>query len=173
MNQQEDAPTAIRRRRRRGLRALPLAAVACMPLALLASGAAAKGHGKSKGPVKGATYTGTTSEMETLSFKVSTSGRDVLSLTTDIGYDGACGQGGGPGFDVDVKSIAIEKGGKFSAKTTGVFPSSTLKVEPMKLKVTGTIDGATASGSVAEVGGKCKAPASGNPYSETFTAKAP
>src|SRR5690349_20463029 len=55
------------------------------------------------GPVKGATYAGgagrepgTFRAGEAVTFRVARNGTHVLNFTTKLGYNGKCGQGGGP-----------------------------------------------------------------------------
>ncbi|HEY1689244.1 MAG TPA: hypothetical protein VGF95_10320 [Solirubrobacteraceae bacterium] len=148
----------------RSLRMLPLVLLACAPLILAATA-------KAKGAAKGASFLGQTSETEPISFKTSANGKQILSFATYVTYDGNCGQGGGPAFEIRPKSIAIHNG-KFAVKTLAGIEDTGIKVEPIKVTIKGTISGRKASGTIAEIGGHCT-PANGkNPYSETFTVSA-
>jgi len=124
-----------------------------------------------KALVKSAAYKGTNSERGPVTFEVSKNGRRIQAFTTELGYNGKCGQGGGPGYEIKVASIAIGDGGKFAASTKGRFPGAGVK--PVTVKIKGRIVGARASGSVREPGNTCATPHKGTlPYSETFTATA-
>jgi hypothetical protein len=138
-----------------------------------ATGALAASHSKHAKHATPGSYSGATSKPGgvPVTFAVSANGKKVLSFKTQIGYDGKCGQGGGPGFEVKVKSMAITASGAFSATVTGTFPVAAAKVKPVKIKVSGHISGSAASGVVFEPGDTCSNDSHANPYSETFTAK--
>lgn len=128
-----------------------------------------------KAPVKGGHYTGATGGLGStpVSFGVSANGKRVVKFTTRLGYNGKCGQGGGPSYEIKLAAIPI-RGGRFSATTKGTLSGTAVVVKPVTVKVTGRISGRSASGSVVEPGAlRCKAPHKGvNPYAETFTAQA-
>jgi hypothetical protein len=133
----------------------------------------ATGAAVAKAPTKG-NYQGLTSERTAVTFKVSSGGKRVLNFSTSLGYNGKCGQGGGPGFEIKVKSMRVSHG-KFAAATEGTLTGALVVVKPIKVKVSGRISGKKASGTVAETGGKnqCTTLNKGaNPYSATFTASA-
>lgn len=139
-------------------------------LAFTASALAAKSHNN---PVKGATYRGTTSEQLPVTFKVAKNGKRIQGLTTRLGYDGNCGQGGGPSYEIKVSSITIRAGGKFLATTRGTLSGTPIPVKPITVKVSGRISGRSASGKVFQPRNICAAPNKGKlAYSETFTAAA-
>jgi hypothetical protein len=151
-------------------RSLLVSVLACALLALTANAIAAK---SSKAPVKGATYTGSTSERVPVTFKVAKNGKRIQGFTTRLGYNGQCGQGGGPSFEIKIASIAIRAGGKFAASTKGTFSGATVHVPPIAVKVSGRIAGRSAGGAVFEPGKPCTTLHKGKlPYSETFTATA-
>ena len=107
-------------------------------------------------------YFGTTSEHGTVTLKVVAHGPAITSFKSSLGYDGKCGQGGGPDFNVDVSRIAIGKGGKFSKWATLRAPGNS---------EVGVVSG-KASGSRAT--GKIVAYLVGKPnpcYTETFSAR--
>jgi hypothetical protein len=137
-------------------------AVAAVALALLAAGAL----GSVK---KGATYRGATSEHETVTFKVSSNGRNVLGFTTRLGYNGKCGEGGGPSYAIHAASIKLRRDGRFQATTTG-----TLGPNVATVTIIGRISGKKAGGVVEKAGLRCSAgPYPGaNGYRETFLATA-
>jgi hypothetical protein len=144
-----------------------------LPVCLLfagATGALAASHSKHATP---GSYSGVTSKPGgvPVTFTVSANGKKVLSFSTQLGYDGKCGQGGGPGYEVKVKSMAITANGAFSATVKGTFPVAAAKVKPVKVKVSGHISGGAASGVVFVPGDKCSNNSHENPFSETFTAK--
>ncbi len=134
-------------------------------LALAAAAVAAK-------PLKRASYSGTTSEQTRVTFKVSRSGKQIEAFNARLGYNGHCGQGGGPSYDVLVHTIEIGHGGKFSTTTKAAL-KGVPSVKPVTVKVSGRISGRSANGSIVEPGNHCSAPHAGVlPYSETFTARA-
>ncbi|HTU87320.1 MAG TPA: hypothetical protein VMF57_17195 [Solirubrobacteraceae bacterium] len=107
-------------------------------------------------------YFGTTSEHGTVALKVVAHGPAITSFKSSLGYDGKCGQGGGPDFNVSVSRIAIGKGGKFSKRTTLKLASNhTVGV------VSGKASGSRVTGKI--VGYLVNKP---NPcYTETFSAR--
>jgi hypothetical protein len=144
-----------------------------LAFALLVLGASATAAKSPKAPVKGATYTGSTSEQIPVTFGVAKSGRRIQGFTTRLGYNGQCGQGGGPSYEIKVRSMGIGAGGKFAATTKGTLSNVAIHVKPVKVKITGRIAGRTASGTVFEPGNPCTTLHKGKPaYSETFTAAA-
>ncbi|MGH2886353.1 MAG: hypothetical protein ACRDPA_27260, partial [Solirubrobacteraceae bacterium] len=46
------------------------------------------------------TYSGTTSEHQPVTLKVVSNGDAITNFNTLLGYNGKCGQGGGPGYHV-------------------------------------------------------------------------
>jgi hypothetical protein len=122
-------------------------------------------------PVRNGTYRGLTARGANVTFKVSANGKKVLGFTTILGYDGKCGQGGGPAWTVKVSSMALKSNGGFSGTGSGTL--SVLK--PVTIKVAGRIKGRNASGTVEEPAAfHCQTgPNKGaNAYATTFTAKA-
>lgn len=145
-------------------------ALACVLLgAATAVALAAKSHSHAKHAEPGS-YSGTTSKPGEVpvTFKVSANGKHILQFSTSLGYDGKCGQGGAPSYEVKVASMAISSKGTFAAVTKGTFPVKSVK--PIKVKVSGRISGGTASGRVFKPGAHCSATNKANPFSETFTA---
>jgi hypothetical protein len=120
------------------------------------------------------TYSGTTSEKGTVSFIVTTDGKDVVTFTTSDGYNGGCkfhgGAGGMKNFSVSVALIPLSASGNF----TGTVKESN---KPFKgsttIQIKGRIDGSHATGTLDVPGDKCGSGAA-NPsaplYRETFTA---
>jgi hypothetical protein len=112
-----------------------------LPLSLaLATVAMAAG----KAP-KAGTYEGTSSEKGPVTLRVAKGGVAVVSFKTAIGYDGKCGQGGGPGFEPQVTNAPIKKG-RFSATVT--FKGEVPSIPSKKGKVTGRFSGSTVTGTV-------------------------
>jgi hypothetical protein len=144
-------------RKRRTSRAAALALLLSLALASVALAAG-------KAP-KAGTYEGTSSEKGPVALKVAKGGGAVVSFKTAIGYDGKCGQGGGPGFEPKVTHAPIKKG-RFSATVTfkGVVPSIPSKTG----KVTGRFSGGTVTGTVVIPSLKDKAGCLA--YSETYSA---
>lgn len=138
-------------------RAIALALLLSLALASVAFAA-------SKAP-KAGTYEGTSSEKGPVTLKVSKGGAAVVSFTTAIGYDGKCGQGGGPGFEPKVTNAPIKKG-RFSATVT--FKGEVSSVGSKTGKVTGKFSGGKVTGTVVIPSLKnstgCLA------YSETYSA---
>ncbi len=114
--------------------------------------------------IKSGTYTGQTSERISVTLRIR--GHTLKSLKTEIGYDGKCGQGGGPGYTIDAKNITIGKHGKFSAHIKLFGPVASVKTDPGTL--TGTASGNQVHGRITDTRiaklSKCDA------YTETFTA---
>jgi hypothetical protein len=138
--------------------------LACMLGALLLCGV-----GVAVAAVKAGTYTGITSEKEKISFKVSSDRRHILGFTVYLGYNGKCGQGGGPSFKVKTGSIALTSHGSFTLKTKAAGPVASVK--PVPVRISGRISGRRASGNVVDLSAfKCSNGA--NPYAESFTAQA-
>jgi hypothetical protein len=124
------------------------------------------------GPAKGATYRGATGKPgnNPISFKVARDGRHVTGLSTHLGYDGKCGQGGGPNFEVRASSITLKGNGRFSRVVT-----ATLGPFKVKIQIAGRIKGRKATGTIEEVpANTCKGPPNdgANAYFETFSATA-
>lgn len=134
-----------------------------------ASGYAATATIASANVAKAGAYSGTTSESEPVSFTVAAGGTSVSALKASLGYNGKCGQGGGPGFAIDVAKASLSKSGTFTATTTGTAGSA-----KGAITIDGTISGGSAHGTIIEPKPyfTCRAPNQKvNPYSETFTAK--
>jgi hypothetical protein len=125
---------------------------------LTAAGALAVANAKT------GSYSGTTSEKQTVTFKITGGGKTISNFSTFLGYNGTCGQGGGPAYQAKASRIAIGRGGRFSKKVTLAFA-------PAHIKAPGRISG-TAKGS--SVHGKVVQYLHGKPnkcYTETFTAR--
>jgi len=99
-------PRGIVRRRR-------LAAALGAGVVLAAAGAASAANHVTTG-----SYSGTTSERIAVTFKVASGGHAITNFKTQIGYNGKCGQGGGPGYNVVISRIEISPSGSFSKRTT-------------------------------------------------------
>jgi hypothetical protein len=158
-------------------RVLRLALVRHRPLALASLCALLAGFAGvafAGAPVKSGSYSGVSSEKGLVSFKVSANGKRILNFVTSLGYNGKCGQGGGPGYEIKAGQITIHANGKFAATVKGRLPSASVQVKPITVKLSGHISGKRAQGSVAQVGFfPCTTVHKGaNPYSETFTASA-
>jgi hypothetical protein len=107
-------------------------------------------------------YFGTTSEHGTVTFKVVTHGPAITSFKSSLAYNGKCGQGGGPDFNVNVSRITIGTGGKFSKRTTLKLFKTTAAGQ-----VSGKASGSRVTGKILEfVGGKPN-----KCYTETFSAE--
>ena len=138
--------------RRRGVVVLLGAVVAL----LAASAAFAANH------VTTGSYAGTTSERLAVTLKVVSGGHAITNFKTQLGYNGKCGQGGGPEYNVVISRIEIPASGKFSARTT-------LKLLQFHApgEVAGTASGTKVTGKVEQfLHGKVN-----KCYVETFTAR--
>ena len=152
----------------RGTLVVLVGVIVVVGLSVLAVTPLALGAGK---PPAAGKYTGKTSEGGggQLSFTVSANKKEITAFTSQVGYNGKCGQGGGPTFTFEVKSMAIGKGGAFSATVQGADNATKTAI-----KISGSIAKKAAHGSIATVKPwfKCQAPNQAtNPYSETFSAK--
>jgi hypothetical protein len=154
----------------RGIRGAVRASTVCLAFVLttlvLATAAAAK--------PAGGTYSGTTSEKGTVSFIVTSDGKDVVTFTTSDGYNGGChfhgGAGGMKNFTVNVALIPLSASGNFTGsvkESNKPFKGSTT------IQIKGRINGSHASGTLDVPADKCGSGAA-NPsaplYRETFTA---
>jgi hypothetical protein len=136
-----------------GRRRLTLALVGCIALAMASTALAAS--------VSTGSYSGTNSEHQTVTFKIVSGGAALTNFKSGLGYNGKCGQGGGPDFNVKVSRIAIGAGGKFAKKTTLKLFSTHAPGE-----VSGTAHGSRVTGKIVEfLNGKAN-----KCYTETFSA---
>lgn len=142
------AGTASRIRRSIGLAACAGLATAAVALASVSTGS----------------YSGTTSEGTAVTLKVVSHGAAITSFKTSIGYNGKCGQGGGPGLTASIARISVGHDGKFSQKTTLTLKSAHIRDPGV---VSGKALGRTVTGKVVQLikgkPNKC--------YTETFTAR--
>ncbi len=99
-------------------------------------------------------YSGTTTEHGVVTFTVTK--HAVLHFTVQDGNNGGCnfagGVGGIPTYSVTIKSMAISRSGRFSARVTksnAPFPGSAV------IAVTGRFTRSTAFGTVTAIGKTC------------------
>jgi hypothetical protein len=114
-------------------------------------------------------YSGTTSEHQPVTFTVAANRKSVRNFTSEVGYNGKCGQGGGPGFEFDIASMTLTAANTFTA--TVVAADNAVK---STLQISGKISGKSATGTILAPKPyfTCSAPNQKvNPYSATFTAK--
>lgn len=149
---------ALARRRRVG------AVLATSAASLLALAAVALAAGRA--PRTGL-YSGSSSEREPVTLTVKKVHRRlaVVSVSTTIGYDGKCGQGGGPGFMPVVRDARI-KHGRFSATVT--FKGEVSSIPSKKGTVTGRFSAGKVKGTIGLPGLKLKNGC--QPYVETYHA---
>jgi hypothetical protein len=138
-------------------------AVAAVAVTALAGGALAQAASKTV-PVKAGSYSGTSSESAAVTFSIT--GRAIGKFKTTIGYNGKCGQGGGPGFTILANGVAIASNGTFSKKITLVGPVKSVPNHSGKL--TGKVSGTTVTGSIIDE--TLNKPGQCNGYTETFSA---
>ncbi len=113
-------------------------------LVSLACAVATASAAGSKGPVKGAKYSGFVGPGFPMSFRVAANGQDVDHLV--VSFLETCSPGGGtvaPKFHF--KTLKI-RGGKFSGSSTDHFGKTASDV----LKINGTFDGHKATGTVRD-----------------------
>jgi hypothetical protein len=115
--------------------------------------------------VKSGAYSGTTSEKQAVTFTIS--GHTLSNFKTEIGYNGHCGQGGGPGYTITVKRVRIHANGAFLAKITLVGPVAAVKSAPGTLQ--GKASGGKVTGKIVDTSSYFT-PGTCNGYTETFTA---
>jgi hypothetical protein len=114
-------------------------------------------------PLSTGKYFGSNSENGQVTFKVVSHGTALTNFKSTLGYNGKCGQGGGPGYNVKIARIAIPTSGKFTKKTT---------LRLLTFHAPGEVTGKV-SASGFEVKGKIIQFLHGKPnkcYTETFTA---
>jgi hypothetical protein len=98
--------------------------------------------------VKAGKYSGSTSEGGTVTLTISRGGRAVTHFHAEIGYNGKCGQGGGPGLTAAPSSIPIGRRGIFNEPVRLILRAGSLDInDPGRVlgkvsgsKVTGTIE---------------------------------
>jgi hypothetical protein len=130
---------------------------------LAAATAALAGAAVADAAVTPGNYSGVTSERIPVTFTVV--GHTLRNFKTQIGYNGKCGQGGGPGYTIDVAKVTGKGHGKFSATITLKGPVAA--VPNRKAKLTGTASGSKVTGTITGQGftfNGC------NGYTETFAA---
>ena len=137
--------------------------------ALVRVGATPAAQGSSK-PPKSGKYVGKSSGAAAgpVSFTVSAGGKKITSFTGTLGYNGKCGQGGGPNFTFKVPAMTIATNGSFSGATQGKDNAAKGTIQ-----IRGIISKQSAHGTILEPKPffACHAPdRKVNPYSETFTA---
>jgi hypothetical protein len=93
---------------RGALRALPAALLALLVCGAVLAMASAKA-GK---------YVGLTSEGGPVTLTVAAGGKTITHFHAVLGYNGKCGQGGGPGLTAAPVSMTIGAGGGFSKNVT-------------------------------------------------------
>jgi hypothetical protein len=137
-------------------------AVAAVTATALAGAAFAQAAGAPVS-VKAGSYAGTSSESVAVTFSIT--GRAIGKFKTTIGYNGKCGQGGGPGYSILANGVNIASNGTFSKKITLVGPVKSVPNAPGML--TGKVSGTTVTGRIVDTK---LATSSCNGYTETFTA---
>ena len=117
----------------------------------------------------GVTYSGKSSQSQASTLSVSKNGHSVASLKTAVSYDGLCGKRSSPTFTISASNAAIQSNGSFAVAAVAKASKSSIHV-----LVTGTFQGKTVSGTIAETGTQAHCPSPrqvDNPYLATFTLK--
>ena len=134
---------------------------------VLSAAAAAEAAARTVNVTSG-NYAGKTSERGAVTFKVAH--RRIIGFLTYDGYNGSCGQGGGPGFKISItkRSIPINAAGKFS---TGITLQGPVRSVPNDIgTLSGSVAGSRVTGKIVNLTQEhhtvCK-----HGYNETFTAK--
>jgi len=141
--------------------------VAVALVALVMSAAVAEAAVKTV-PVVSGNYAGKTSERGAVTFKIAK--RQIVGFLAYDGYNGTCGQGGGPGFKISItkRNIPINAAGKFSTGITLQGPDRSVPNDVGTL--TGTAAGSRVTGKIVNLTQEhhtvCK-----QGYNETFTAQ--
>jgi hypothetical protein len=114
------------------------------------------------GAVKAGKYTGATSEGGSVTLTVAGNRKTIVHFNATLGYNGKCGQGGGPGLTAAPASISIGAGGNFSKNVT--LSLGNIVHDPGR--VFGKVSGSKVTGTVEQfLNGKVN-----KCYVETFTA---
>jgi hypothetical protein len=147
--------------KRRGSR---LTRIACRAARLSAATLAAMlilGGALALGALRAGGYVGRTSEQRPVTFTV-THGR-IAHFKAELGYNGQCGQGGGPDLTAAPPAIAVGRGGRFAVSVR--LKLGTLVNDPGRIE--GRASHSTVTGKVIQL-------LDGKPnrcYTETFTAR--
>ena len=147
--------TAVNFLLRGARRALPAALAALLLCGAVLAAAA----------VKAGKYAGTTSEGGPVTLTIASSKKTITHFNAVLGYNGKCGQGGGPGLTAAPAAIAIGQGGRFSKEVRLTLHAAASLNEPGR--VFGKVSGSKVTGTIEQflhgAVNKC--------YVETFTAK--
>jgi hypothetical protein len=115
--------------------------------------------------VKSGSYIGSTSEGGTVTLTISRGGRAVTHFHAEIGYNGKCGQGGGPGLTAAPSSIPIGRRGSFNEPVRLILRAGSLSINDPG-RVLGKVSGSTITGTIEQyLKGKVN-----KCYVESFTA---
>ena len=116
--------------------------------------------------VKAGKYSGTTSEGGTVTLTVAANKKTITHFNAVIGYNGKCGQGGGPGLTVSPAKLTIAKNGSFSSKVTLSLSHIANPIHDPG-RVFGKVSGSKVTGTIEQfLRGKVN-----KCYVETFTAR--
>jgi hypothetical protein len=113
--------------------------------------------------VKAGKYSGVTSEGGPVTLTVGANKTTITHFSATLGYNGKCGQGGGPGLTAAPASLTIGAGGTFGKD----LPLSLANGEHDPGRVSGKVSGSTVTGTIAQfLHGKVN-----KCYVETFSAQ--
>ncbi|HSZ13350.1 MAG TPA: hypothetical protein VK790_04875 [Solirubrobacteraceae bacterium] len=115
--------------------------------------------------VKVGKYSGTTSEGGPVTLTVAANKKTITHFNAVLGYNGKCGQGGGPGLTAAPASLPIAKNGGFARSVTLSLTGIANPIHDPG-RVFGKVSGSTVTGTIEQfLGGKVN-----KCYVETFTA---
>jgi hypothetical protein len=94
---------------------------------------------------RGGRYAGKTSEGGTATLTISPNGRTITHFKAVLGYNGKCGQGGGPGLTAAPARISIGADGRFTKNVTltlanAIHDPGRVFGRASGAKVTGTVE---------------------------------
>ena len=120
-------------------------------------------------PPQSGNYSGKTnnSDKGPVTFTYSAAKNEITHFKSQLGYNGACGQGGGPNYTFTVAVIKLTKSHTFSTTVQGMDNAAKAAI-----RITGSISGTSAHGVIATVKPSLCAPPnqSKSGYTEAFSA---
>jgi hypothetical protein len=116
--------------------------------------------------VKAGKYAGTSSEGGAVTLTINANGKTITHFDAILGYNGKCGEGGGPGLTAAPSALSIGNGGSFSRDVTLSLTGIPTPIHDPG-RVFGKASGSTVTGTIEQfLKGKVN-----KCYVETFTAR--